>query len=102
MANGKIQLDTSRLAIILNNLKASMEEFESYTMTFRTQTRDQLDDFQSDFASKASELLTNMRDDVKSDLLDKLTNLHACGESILTKMQEQDEALSQAMQGGKR
>ncbi len=79
-----------------------MEEFESYTMTFRTQTRDQLDDFQSDFASKASELLTNMRDDVKSDLLDKLTNLHACGESILTKMQEQDEALSQAMQGGKR
>ncbi|WP_017470386.1 hypothetical protein, partial [Amphibacillus jilinensis] len=70
MANGKIQLDTSRLAIILNNLKASMEEFESYTMTFRTQTRDQLDDFQSDFASKASELLTNMRDDVKSDLLD--------------------------------
>jgi hypothetical protein len=102
VGNGKIKLDTIQLAMILDNLKASMEDFESYTTTFRTQTRDQLDGFQSDFASKASELLTNMRDDVKSDLLDQLTNLHACGESILTGMKEQDEALSQGMQGGKR
>jgi hypothetical protein len=96
----EIKLDLSNLKSALKKLDASIDDFESYTTSFRTSTMDRLKDFNSDFISKVDALLDNMKNDINSDLMEQLRNVHAAGDSLLITMRDTDELIAGKIRGG--
>lgn len=100
LAKSEIKLDLANLDSTLDRLKSSMEEFTSYTTSFRSNTRDRLKAFNSDFIDKVDALLDNMNDDRNSDLIDQRKAIHQGGKAILDNMKEVDEKISEKIGSG--
>lgn len=100
LAKSEIKLDLANLDSTLDRLKSSMEEFTSYTTSFRSNTRDRLKAFNSDFIDKVDALLDNMNDDRNSDLIDQWKAIHQGGKAILDNMKEVDEKISEKIGSG--
>lgn len=100
LAKSEIKLDLANLDSTLDRLKSSMEEFTSYTTSFRSNTRDRLKAFNSDFIDKVDALLDNMNDDRNSDLIDQRKAIHQGGKAILDNMKEVDEKISKKIGSG--
>lgn len=77
-----------------------MDEFRSYTDSFRNGTRDQLKSFNSDFIEKVDAVLDNMKDDINSDLLKNLEDIHRAGKKILDEMKQADEEVGEMIRSG--
>lgn len=100
MANQNIKLNIIELQAALSSLKASIQEFDSYTKNFRSSTRGQLKSFNSDFVEEMDALLDNINDDSNTKLLENLHAIHQAGEILVTKMKETDEKIGQVIRSG--
>ena len=100
LAKSEIKLDIADLESTLDRLDSSIEEFTSYTTSFRSHTRDRLKAFNSDFIDKVDALLDNMNDDMNSDLIDQLNAIHQSGKALLNNMKEVDEEISTKIGSG--
>ncbi|USK34060.1 YwqI/YxiC family protein [Bacillus sp. F19] len=101
MAAKEIKLDKESLQSTLNELKKAIDNFNSYTTTFNSNTRNQLESFNSDFIEKVDTLLENMTDNVNTDLIKNMNAIHKVGEELLRNMKETDEEISDAIRSGK-
>lgn len=99
MSKPDIKIDMDSFQSTLDLLKNSIDEFKSYTTSFRDNTRDQLGSFKSDFIDKVDALLDNMKNDMNTDLVDKLNWIHQSGQSILDEMRRSDEEISSVIKG---
>ncbi|MEH7180119.1 DUF5344 family protein [Neobacillus vireti] len=97
----EIKLDIESLQSTLNELKKSIEDFKSYTTTFNSNTRNQLESFNSDFIEKVDGLLENMNDNMNTDLIKNVNAIHKAGEELLRNMKETDEKIGESFWGGK-
>lgn len=93
-------MDVHDLQATLQKLESSMDEFRSYTDNFRSGTRDQLKSFNSDFIEKVDAVLENMNDDINSDLLKNLEDIHRAGKKILDEMKKADEEVGEMIRSG--
>ncbi len=96
---GFIKIDLENLQKTLQSLESSINEFESYTTTFRDGTRDKLKPMNSDFIEKMDALLDNMKNDINTDFIEKLNNIYEMGEAILVDIKETDEEIGKIIQG---
>ncbi|WP_243291859.1 YwqI/YxiC family protein [Bacillus sp. FJAT-47783] len=101
MAAPTIKIDTNELQMVLNKLDTAMDEFTSYTTTFRENTRNQLKGFHSDFIDQVDALLDNMNDDINTDLLKTINKIHQAGEELLKNMKNADEGLGESIRGAR-
>lgn len=83
----------------LDKLRNSMDDFNSYTTTFRSSTQERLDGFNSDFISKMDDVLKSMNNDVNQDLLEEMEQLHQEGKAIYDTMKMLDEEAAKAIGG---
>ncbi|NBJ71619.1 MULTISPECIES: hypothetical protein [Clostridia] len=95
----KIKVDFIELQKIIDELRAAIDDFEGYTTDFRSNTRDRLKSFHSDFISKMDGLLDNMNNDVNQDLSKQMEEIHQAGVALLKGMKEVDEELGAAIGG---
>ncbi|MBA4538737.1 hypothetical protein H1Z61_16790 [Bacillus aquiflavi] len=95
----EIKLHLEELQTTLNQLQTGMNEFTSYTTTFRSNTRDRLKNFHSDFIAKVDVLLDNMNNDVNQDLIKQLQEIYQAGKTLLESMKQVDEELGEAIGG---
>ncbi|MGG4179196.1 hypothetical protein ABEW03_07790 [Virgibacillus pantothenticus] len=95
----KIKVDFIELQKIIDDLRAAIDDFEGYTTDFRSNTRDRLKSFQSDFISKMDGLLDNMNNDVNQDLSKQMEEIYQAGVALLKGMKEVDEELGAAIGG---
>ncbi|KAB7667716.1 hypothetical protein [Bacillus sp. B1-b2] len=100
MGTTNIKMDVHDLQATLQKLESSMDEFRSYTDNFRSGTRDQLKSFNSDFIEKVDAVLENMNDDINSDLLKNLEDIHRAGKKILDEMKKADEEVGEMIRSG--
>ncbi|MDQ0227328.1 hypothetical protein CHH83_25240 [Bacillus sp. 7586-K] len=100
MAKPDIKLDINELQAALNSLQSGIDDFKSYTTTFRDSTRDQLKSFNSDFIDKLDGVLDNMNDDINTSLLENLESIKKVGEKIIEEMQSADEQIGQKIKSG--
>ncbi|APH03817.1 hypothetical protein [Bacillus weihaiensis] len=100
MGTTHIKMSVHDLQTTLQTLQSSIEEFSSYTDTFRTGTRDQLKNFNSDFIEKVDAILDNMNDDINKDLLKDMYAIHAAGKEMLEEMKKADEEASELIRSG--
>ncbi|MDQ0233142.1 hypothetical protein [Metabacillus malikii] len=100
MAKAEIKLDINELKAALDSLQQGIDDFTSYTTSFRNGTRDQLKSFNSDFIDKLDALLDNMNDDINTSLLENLNSIKKVGEQIIEQMQSTDEQIGQKIKSG--
>ncbi|WP_110928129.1 hypothetical protein [Bacillus massiliglaciei] len=100
MGNAHIKMDIRELQATLQTLQSSIDEFSSYTDTFRTGTRNQLKNFNSDFIEKVDAILDYMNNDINQDLVKNTDDVHAAGKGILEEMKKADEEVGRAIRSG--
>ncbi|WP_110927752.1 hypothetical protein [Bacillus massiliglaciei] len=100
MGTAHIKMDIRELQAALQTLQSSINEFSSYTDTFRTGTRNQLKNFHSDFIEKVDAILDYMNNDINTDLVKNMNDVHAAGKGILEEMKKADEEVSKAIRSG--
>lgn len=95
----QIKVNFIALQKIIDELRVAIDDFEGYTTDFRSNTRDRLKTFNSDFISKVDGLLDNMNNDVNQDLVKQMEEIHQAGVALLKGMKEVDEELGAAIGG---
>ncbi|AYV66668.1 MULTISPECIES: hypothetical protein [Niallia] len=100
MGTAQIKMDIRELQATLQTLQSSIDEFSSYTDTFRTGTRNQLKNFHSDFIDKVDAILDHMNNDVNKELVKNMHAVYTAGKSILEEMTKADEEIGKDIRSG--
>ncbi|MBT2216284.1 hypothetical protein KK120_10655 [Virgibacillus dakarensis] len=99
MAGQAIKIDFVELQNILSQLRTGIDDFTGYTTTFRSNTSDRLEAFNSDFIAKVDALLDNMNNDVNQDLVNQMETIYQAGKAVLDGMKQVDEEAAKAIGG---
>ncbi|RDU24556.1 hypothetical protein [Anaerosacchariphilus polymeriproducens] len=91
------RLDVTAMNEAITQLSQALEEFKGYDKSYLREMGEELDSFQSDFASKAQDLLKSMEDTVAPKMLDKMTKFRDGLKVVRDLLVNVDDASAKAM-----
>lgn len=89
-----IKVDIDNLRGELQNLSSAMADFEPYSASFIKNTRDSLEEFNSDFISEIRKTLKNMTDTKAPKLLENMQDFYTSLDTLLNDFETTDNTIA--------
>lgn len=91
------KIDVTAMNEAIKQLSKALEDFKGYDKNYLREMGEELDSFQSDFASKAQDLLKGMEDTVAPKMLDKMTKFRDGLKVVRDLLVDVDDASAKAI-----